>query len=188
MTINNLKDQVAWLLSAKPFIPPVTDFPRPINDAPTSSSTLSAQSGDATNDLLSSNAPGEPALASYAAQEVESESTSITSAGLLKGRAGTSTNGNSDMARLRAAPSSATKPRLLQQGVVYYPEIPTNDPLLGARSGRKDKGIHLLSLLEMLPGLLTNTQMLFRLLVLCHYRAMPGRFPRSKIVPHSSSP
>lgn len=156
MTINNLKDQVAWLLSARPFIPSATDLPRPTNDAPTSSSTLSAQSTDTANGLLSRNAPNEPVIALYAAQEVESESTGITSAGLLQGRAGTSTDSSLDMARLRAAPSSATKPRLLQQGIVHYPDIPTHDALPGAPSGKKERGINLLSWLESLYWLLTT--------------------------------
>lgn len=142
MTVNNLNDHIAWLLSAKPFIPSVTDLPYPANDAPASSSTLQPESPGATSNSFSSNATNKPIVAPYAAREVESEPVDITSETLGQRQPGAVTHDSSDMARLRSVPSSATKPRLVQEGVVYYPDIPTNDTLRGYRFERNNQGIH----------------------------------------------
>lgn len=118
MTSNNLRDQIAWLLHQKPFIPPIVEYQPPLEDIPASSTTLSL--GELTADTESSqdNATASTRFPASVAHTAQSKAAFARQAIATQGAPHPPQprgDQDADMARLRTAPGSAVKPRLFAQ-------------------------------------------------------------------------
>src|SRR5215469_6258009 len=100
-TINNLSEQLAWLLRERPFIPPVGHYLPTVDAAPKSSSTLPATRS--TNhtpvsqyDVTTTTSASEPTL----------NKASVTTTIFPQGLPAISPSISENMARLRSPPKS----------------------------------------------------------------------------------
>ena len=140
MTRNNLNEHLEWLLTEKPFVPPfapprpfVPEAPlssNPILEAPTSSPEAALDNAIQTVQVRPpSTAPIPPAP----------QPPPSTTGSQLQFN---STRTLQDMARLRAAPGSAAKPRLVLQNVYLHStnvsSPSSNKARLATQSGGKD--------------------------------------------------
>ena len=157
MTVNNLKEHIAWLLKSKPYVP------SPIQDHQvTSSQTLPASSNititnaevpiSSTSDVPAKEAKREqPSQVSFnrvLGGSQPSKTNSSEKKNIHKFEAGASTasvaepriniDSEQSMARLRSAPSSAAKPRLLAQNTFPSHEA-SNIMLSELRGGRRSE-------------------------------------------------
>ena len=152
MTNNNLREHIAWLLKTKPYVPPPVQHHYQATSSqtlPKSSATPSSRQHTITHvpvdELKEEQTPQRSlghALGGYQQSQTTSfddksiqkiESTAIAEAGARAEAAASSSN---FMARLRSAPSSAAKPRLLAQNT--FPSYDASAAIPGElRGGRR---------------------------------------------------
>jgi len=111
-TVNNLPEQLAWLLRVKPFVPPVVHAV-PIVDDPASSTTLSAPSIDRRTSFAHDNA----AVATSVSGPVSHENSQQPGPILLE-PGEERQKLQSGMVRLRSPPISPPRPRVLDQTTI----------------------------------------------------------------------
>lgn len=138
MTRNNLNEHLEWLLTEKPFVPPFAP-PRPfVPEAPLSSNPILeayTSSPEATLDNAIQTVQVRPP--STAPIPPAPQPPPSTTGSQLQFN---STRTLQDMARLRAAPGSAAKPRLVLQNVYLHSANVSNSPSNKARLATQSDG------------------------------------------------
>ncbi|OJD37955.1 family helicase [Diplodia corticola] len=143
MTKNNLKPHLSWLLNAKPFVPPAgPPIVHPISDSlPSSAAAPTLDSHSEVSTPLAGHAPlrepprSQSVVPEFCSYVPEPRRDNITSAITLD-PGNTKPHSHAlptDMAKLRAAPGSTSKPRLISQA---HPDL---TPLAGAIDRFKSK-------------------------------------------------
>lgn len=105
-TVDNLAEQLAWLLNQKPFVPPVVDNLE-------SSATLSTPGLTTGTSVLQEDATASISAASPETSRIAEQSAGESQAQAI--RTGVQPQPTATMARLRSPPSSPAKPKLLSQ-------------------------------------------------------------------------
>lgn len=140
MTKHNLKTHLSWLLNAKPFVPPVGQhIVLPASDVPPSPGALGTRgfavdSVDLTGDVLTREPPrSQPVVPNF--RPHVSQNTAVESAPSppIDNSEPGSHHATTDMVKLRAAPGSTSKPRLISHAP------PNRTPVAGASNRFKEK-------------------------------------------------
>jgi len=124
MSINNLADQISWLLSLKPYVPPAASTPLPLPDSPYNIEEEAAFLAQTEITPPAEHAPS--SLQSQNGHRDTCRQAANTRPSIAKDTL--------EMARLRVAPSPGRKPRLLAQNSCPIPAISSN----AARADEKD--------------------------------------------------
>ncbi|KAK8243760.1 hypothetical protein HDK90DRAFT_475772 [Phyllosticta capitalensis] len=118
MTKDNIRTHISWLLNVKPFVPPGgRHVAVPPLDEPSSSNTANSQNANISVEIPSRNAPQRDPPTSTNPRSPPWNSADTQSRENTRARDEPEEQDSvaeAEMARLRAAPSSASKPRLLQ--------------------------------------------------------------------------
>ncbi|KAK3076887.1 hypothetical protein LTS18_011732, partial [Coniosporium uncinatum] len=133
MTRHNLGEHLSWLLHEKPVIPLALPYAPPPDGIPTSSTTLSTGSFSEPVDAFLDQAnivPQSPVAHQQAPTASPQDNLDLPPDPRSVVSVGGVTEREPDMARLRAAPTSASKPRLLLQTV-----RPNNESSLSLATG-----------------------------------------------------
>jgi bloom syndrome protein len=140
MTRNNLNEHLEWLLTEKPFVPPFAPPRHFVPEAPLSSSSIleaSTSSPKAALDNAIQIVQVRPPSTAPIPPAPQPQSSTTGSQLQLN-----STRTLQDMARLRAAPGSSAKPRLVLQNVYLHSanvsSSPSNKARLATQSDGKD--------------------------------------------------
>ncbi|KAH7039107.1 hypothetical protein B0J12DRAFT_702930 [Macrophomina phaseolina] len=137
MTIHNLKTHLSWLLNTKPFLPPAGQhLVLPLPNAPPSSGTLGSQGIaaevlDPASDTPSNEPPRSQPIVPDVRPLAPSDSEVATTATLTI--EDPDSEARPTMAKLRAAPGSTSKPRLISQA------YSGRKPLVGSPGSFKEK-------------------------------------------------
>ncbi len=124
MSINNLADQISWLLSLKPYVPPAASTPLPLQGSPYNIEEEAAFIAE-----TEATPPAEHARSSLRSEN-DHRDTCRQAANIRPSIA----KDTPDMARLRVAPSPGRKPRLLAQNSCPIPTISSS----AARADEKE--------------------------------------------------
>ena len=144
MTRNNLNEHLEWLLTEKPFVPPLAP-PRPfVPEAPLNSSPIlevSTSSPEAALDnAIQTVQVRPPSTAPIPPTPRPPPSTTGSQSQSQSQSQLNSTRTLQDMARLRAAPGSAAKPRLVLQNVYLHSANVSSPPSNKARLATQSDG------------------------------------------------